>query len=361
MSADLRKFMNKMINELSTDVPADKKIDTAVRMAKKYKLTSFVENLLKMGTIGYTVDILQWACETNAIDIVKQSIDNGIDVNVKFDSINKHSLLTLCALHGYDELIKFLLEKGADINYVNDIGRFPLLYTYMYNKISCAKILIDAGADINIKFETRSLLYYAVANSSTELIELLMSKGVGLNTESSPDFTPLTQATWLSDQKIVEFLLKNGADPLVKNARGKIAIDYSSKYPSIHKLLTDAMSKNAIAIDSNGKQYPVFDTEVVIKMVYQKSLECKPICNNVCNTQNIQLKIRKDSEWVEETIDIKKIKLELPDNKDKIEYHIIPADTIAGSAELYVKFCPDSVICIDNAETKLGNIYRVPY
>lgn len=92
----------------------------------------------------------------------------------------------MSAARGYDKFLKYLIEIGAYVNTVNDEGNSPL-HIAVYNGFSkSAKLLIDAGAAINLsnKVYLRSPLNFDPAlkgAQSTESIVLVVYKLIYLN------------------------------------------------------------------------------------------------------------------------------------------------------------------------------------
>ena len=62
----------------------------------------------------------------------------------------KKSFFEACQ-NGDMEKIKFLIEKGADIEAKNNYGNTPLILTSRYGHIEVVKFLIEKGADIEAK------------------------------------------------------------------------------------------------------------------------------------------------------------------------------------------------------------------
>ena len=83
-------------------------------------------------------------------------INNGADVN--YISPSSESLLHIATKHGVSddpniELMKLLIDNGANVNTKNGYGNTPLIYAARkFNvTIESIKLLIDNGADISIK------------------------------------------------------------------------------------------------------------------------------------------------------------------------------------------------------------------
>ncbi|WP_341787638.1 ankyrin repeat domain-containing protein [Rickettsia endosymbiont of Cantharis rufa] len=60
-------------------------------------------------------------------------------------------LVILDSLGGNIELITFLIANGININHLNSLGNTALLYSVASDYSSVIRILLENGADINIK------------------------------------------------------------------------------------------------------------------------------------------------------------------------------------------------------------------
>ena len=75
-------------------------------------------------------------------------IDNQEDIDVVNEKDkNKTALMYLCS-HGETDLVKLLLEKGADVNKKDSDGWTALYYACLCRKPLIAKILVENGAEI---------------------------------------------------------------------------------------------------------------------------------------------------------------------------------------------------------------------
>ncbi len=109
------------------------------------------------------------------MEIIQFLIDSGANVNPPhFNS----SPLMEAAISREDnrEVIKLLIQVGADLNYHDTCGDTPLLGAIKQGNVSHAKLLINAGADINITDKAgNKALIYAICHDQKEIVELLKS------------------------------------------------------------------------------------------------------------------------------------------------------------------------------------------
>ena len=59
--------------------------------------------------------------------------------------------LYIASCYGQKETIKYLLDKGYDINAIDGSGASALMCSIWNNQIDIAKFLIESGADVNVK------------------------------------------------------------------------------------------------------------------------------------------------------------------------------------------------------------------
>jgi ankyrin repeat protein len=95
------------------------------------------------------------------------------------------------------------------------------------NDIDTVKLFLSAGMPVDIKYKGYPVLFEPVIDGHLEMVQLLIRNDADVNFQHSAwKFTPLMKASGKFYQpKIVECLLKNGADPLLKERHGYTALD----------------------------------------------------------------------------------------------------------------------------------------
>lgn len=81
----------------------------------------------------------------------------------------------------WEQVIKLLLERGADVNSVDARGVSPLFIAIFSQDYLLCSVLVKAGANINHKLPSGvSMLRFAKIGSSPEVVDLLIANGAKL-------------------------------------------------------------------------------------------------------------------------------------------------------------------------------------
>lgn len=161
-------------------------------------------------------NFLPAAIEASDIAMVRKFLDTGIDLNGSLDYIGDTPLL-LASRRGYLEIIRCLLDRGADSNVVNFSGETPLVEAVIAGRMESVKLLLRCGANANFHVgHGGSPLGYAVSRENLEMIEMLLIYGADPNRRCTnqlrPNISPLEIAASRGNLELVELLLCHGAD-----------------------------------------------------------------------------------------------------------------------------------------------------
>ena len=152
------------------------------------------------------MDKLHQAIRNLEIEKVKSSLKGEVDL--------KGTMLSVCSSQSEDfetqlDLIKMLLKKGANVNEKDKNGVSPLHRAVRFRSPKVVEFLIKKGADID---------YADKRNASTPLHKAVVNSGA-----------PSTKGKGKEAIEIIKILLDNGANPNLKNKKGKLPIDYVKK------------------------------------------------------------------------------------------------------------------------------------
>ncbi|XP_068761626.1 homeobox protein Wariai-like [Montipora capricornis] len=153
--------------------------------------------------------------------VIELVFNDGIDVNVAAKSNITPLLLASPMSSGV--LIKTLIDLGADVNAQTSPGKQgPLLFAASSNNYMVARLLLEHGADGNIKDQWgKTPLQKAVTQKNVPLVELFLENKADVNIQDWLGVTPLHKAVMLNDVPLVRLLLENKADASILDEVGE--------------------------------------------------------------------------------------------------------------------------------------------
>ncbi|MBF8246473.1 MAG: ankyrin repeat domain-containing protein [Rickettsia sp.] len=153
------------------------------------------------------------------------------------------------------EVVKLLVENGANINYANMLQfrvPSPLRLAATKNE-KIFQYLISNGGNVNfIQSNGHSLLQASVYYGQTQLVKLLINSGADLNYQDKCGKTALISAVERNDLKLAKILVEAGADLNINSECEGTALYYAvnSYYRGIFAAYTTEMIK--LLIDSGA-------------------------------------------------------------------------------------------------------------
>ena len=94
-----------------------------------------------------------------------------------------------------------MLEEGVPVDCIGVFGRTALLFAVVYNKTDVIRLLLQNGADVNKR-------------------------------NRHGDFTPVHLAAWNNNTEAIAMLMKHGASINITGNRGEKPIDVARRYES---------------------------------------------------------------------------------------------------------------------------------
>ncbi len=127
------------------------------------------------------------------------------------------------------KLIRWFLDRGADLNARDELGRTPLMYAADAGTPEAVKLLLDRGADVTRRDDSRATVLFHAAESEAatapEIIRMLVDAGAAVNARGERNETPLMAAVRAHNLENVRTLLELGADPRARDSYGTTALD----------------------------------------------------------------------------------------------------------------------------------------
>ena len=205
-------------------------------------------------------------------------------VDVYAENIWRRTALISAAEKGNKEMIRLLLNEGADVNAKDKDGRTALMDAVWQEDEEIVQLLLDKGADVNAVMknastalglalsgkgnvparnrEMISLLLERGADASAALadvarsgslksVQFLVGKGAAVNfADASYGVTPLMHAAWHGHKEIVAFLLAQKAAVNMANKSGNTELWHAAT--NGHTAIVKLLIKKGAAIDKTN-------------------------------------------------------------------------------------------------------------
>lgn len=186
--------------------------ELALHAACSKGLYDAVELLLENGSLVNVRDSLGHTPLTNAIFSNSlpsvEYLINGGKANVAVIDDQGNNLLHLAASNNFSAAVPLLVENGVSVDDHNQRGLSPLAIAISLGYIDTANALLEAGADVNGRTRTATVLHHAITWNRLEVVKKLVEHNCNVNVVNVLDETPLYLAVQQRKIDIVRFLIE---------------------------------------------------------------------------------------------------------------------------------------------------------
>lgn len=207
------------------------------------------------GTVLYLAS--KWNC-ADSVDILlnhegKERVDIDRPLVLEDDTdLDGTTPLCVACMRGHVDIIRKLLEAGADINHRTQSGKFPLILCINPEFAVDDKTLEDGVRTImeygpRIEIDQRdndgnTCIHVSRSSIPVSVVRRLVNMGANLAIQNHDGYTPLSKAVQFGNYEIVEYLVSKGADvrPGSSEAPSPLRMACSSGNVRIARLLVEA-------------------------------------------------------------------------------------------------------------------------
>ena len=169
--------------------------------------------------------VLDWINTADNVDLGYEKAQEtlteaGLDANARgFENLH------WAAIYGHDDVVRFLLDHGVNIDARDPKLRTPLLQATQAGKTSTIQLLIDRGANSEARaLDLPTPLNVATNAGHTEVVRQLLKNSIILDARDEDSRTPLIRAAQLGDYDITLELLAKGAQIEARTTNGCTAL-----------------------------------------------------------------------------------------------------------------------------------------
>lgn len=245
--------------------------ETALMIATEYGEKEIAKLLMEKGA---DVNLQNVSGETAEILEEKYRIMNEEKYMKSLEIIGKSEkdLIVNAIENGNEEMLKALIEKGANVNFQDEDGNTALMLAIEREDEKTAKLLIENGADVNLQNKNGiTALMLAMNDDKVEVVEKLIENKVYINFQDNSGRTALMMAVSYGNMKMIEKLIENGADLNLQDNDGRTVLDYTEDKEIIKKLLKNGINKNIQKLSETEKRINQIKN-IMIRQLYRKAM-----------------------------------------------------------------------------------------
>ncbi|KAL5102610.1 Ankyrin repeat and KH domain-containing protein mask [Taenia crassiceps] len=181
-------------------------------------------------------------------ETARQPLDSHATLGPQLNE-NKESALTLGCKSGKVEMVQLLLERGSPMADRSAELNAGLREAVLLNHAEVIKLLLNHGADVNHSDNTNPpVIFLAIASSTINTLNLLVAQGACVNQVDGQGYTPLMKAVTIGKADMVAALLIAGANARARRKGGTetaLSLARRQKHNKITTMIRKALRKRS--------------------------------------------------------------------------------------------------------------------
>lgn len=198
------------------------------------------------------------AAKLGDLKSIELYLQNGGDINLQGSEFQRTALMW-ASDRGHFNVVKFLLEKGADADVFDVNSDTALILSAKSRQIEIATLLLSYTTLLNAKnYAEKPALFYAIRNDDIDMVKLFLDEDADADFYDKNGNAPLAKAI-LEKKNIL-------AQLLINHYKGLEALNYYGRTP-LHEaaslgnlLIAEELIKNGVSVD-------VADTQGVTPLI----------------------------------------------------------------------------------------------
>ena len=146
------------------------------------------------------------AARHNHPEVVKVLLSYDADLEID-TPIQRGSALSVATERGNTEVVRLLLEAGANVNHRSRPNFSPLQWAVVENREDILRILMKYNPKVNLVDEDGDTALHCVnSKTSVMIVNILDVGGADPNIRNKENETPICKAVWFNNSNIVKYL-----------------------------------------------------------------------------------------------------------------------------------------------------------
>ncbi|RYE13070.1 MAG: ankyrin repeat domain-containing protein, partial [Rickettsiales bacterium] len=291
------------------------------------------------------------------IEIIKTLLDHG--ANIESGDIQGFVPIHHAVKKNIDEITKLIIASGANINAETSQGFTALHIATQNTETNSLKLLLDNNADIKATYHIgQTALHDASQIGNIGAVQVLLDYNASVNSQNDQGFTPLHSAAHGGYINVVELLIKHGADINIKNKYGLTALHVIAH----NQIINEDHIKLARLLIDNKIDINAQDTEgaaAICKAAINNHIKLvKLLAENGADIKNLYLMIPNQNETYIERLEKQypNIKRTLQDHQHTRQIANSDVDILTNKINILYD-APLETVNLENLDQKAGNLF----
>lgn len=183
------------------------------------------------------------AINIDDVSTVRRLLAQGFDPNA-VDSKGNTALYLALRYNALKVARVLIDDPHIHLNQLTPNDENALMIACLQGDLDIVKLMVEKGAEINKPGWTP--LAYAATRGHTEIVKYLLDHAAYIDAAAPNGSTPLMMAAYFGYDQTVKLLLEEGADPRLKNALGYTALSLALKmhHQQIAEMIAKALDQD---------------------------------------------------------------------------------------------------------------------
>lgn len=232
----------------------------------------------------YHITPLHLACKEDNLDIVKLLIEKGANIDVK-DNCGNAPIHLAAQNIGSFKCVQYLVDMGADINVTNVNDESVLFSAVLHGNCECARFLLDKCPSLISKRSDNgtSISMFAAVRGHYECLELFFDRGCDVNERDLNQYTILHHAVCqTTTPEVIHLVINKGADINSSEKHGKTPLHLTASQKNTSENVKILLIEGALIDESATSNYTKNNKILIRKEI--KNRERKKLFDIVANS-----------------------------------------------------------------------------